>query len=173
MNVKFFALKRAYYGTMAGTRRPLKKKFGLTPARVDLLRAVVRVPQEQGGMFVCLQRALRDSLGVVASTLSEMLKALEELGLVKRTYAHDRRFRVVELTLKARLLLDRVDEWVWEDFMTEKFLASPMVEPEGRDGFFYALLEHLDFYEKLPAFMRHMVRLYTSAGPYPAWHPDD
>ena len=168
MNSMFFGLKRAYYATMKGTRRPLRK-LGITPARVDLLTMVARSPSET--MRACLQRELRDALGVVASTLTEMLKALEKLGLVRRTYADDRRYRVVELTSRAKELLERVEQWAIKDFCEEKFLASPLVQPGGRDGVFYCL--YTDAWEGVPEAVARMDRVYGSAGPYPSWHPDD
>jgi len=166
MNTVFFGLKRAYYGTLRGMRKPLKK-LGLTPARVDLLTAVARSGERTLGLRVCLQRELRDVLGVVASTLTQMIQALEKLGLVKRSWAHDRRFRVVELTERGKELLAKADQWALRD---EKELASPFVEPEGRDGIFYGLFDMP--WDEVDEVMKQMVRDFGSIGPYPPWHPD-
>ena len=81
----FFGLKRAHHGTLRITRK-LLAAFGLTAARFDLLYAVKK---ERRGI---LQSALRKVLGVSRATVSRMLASLEELGLVRRTFAkQDRR----------------------------------------------------------------------------------
>jgi DNA-binding MarR family transcriptional regulator len=96
MNVLFFALKRAYHGTLRVTRRVLAR-LGLTAARFDLLYIL----QKAGGVMV--QRELRQDLGVAAPTVSRMLASLEELGLVERqVMEEDRRHRDVRLTKMGR-----------------------------------------------------------------------
>jgi DNA-binding MarR family transcriptional regulator len=90
-------MKRAFQSWLRFAR-PLTADFDLTPARYDMLFAVDSTP---GGQL--LQSALRGILGVTAPTISKMLAALEELGLVRReVYWRDRRERVVSLTDEGR-----------------------------------------------------------------------
>jgi DNA-binding MarR family transcriptional regulator len=91
MNAQFFSAKRAHHGILGFTRKPLAR-FGLTAARFDMLYAI-----ENGG---CFQNALRRKLGVTAPVVSRMLKSLEALGLIRRKRAHDRRTRLVSLTVQ-------------------------------------------------------------------------
>jgi DNA-binding MarR family transcriptional regulator len=96
MHELFFGLKRAFHGTLRMTRTALAS-LGLTPARFDMLYIVL---QEGSTM---LQRDLQRALGVVAATVSRMLKSLEKLGFVERTVMEeDHRRRVVVLTKAGR-----------------------------------------------------------------------
>src|SRR5512140_1029781 len=70
----FFSLKRAHHATLGFMRKELKE-FGLTPARVDFF-AAIRLEMTQSGV--------QKRLGLAASTVSEMLAKLEELGLIYR-----------------------------------------------------------------------------------------
>jgi DNA-binding MarR family transcriptional regulator len=92
MHMAFFALKRAYQGTLRLTRVALAE-MGLTAARFDMLFAL---QEYRRGL---LQSSLLRVLGVGRTTVSRMLGALEKLGLVKRTIVkRDRRRKRVELT---------------------------------------------------------------------------
>ncbi len=97
MDEVFFGLKR---GHLAATRfsARLLFKFGLTPARFDLLRLVLH-----SGAAGMSQAYLRARLGVARSTVSRMLRALEQLGLVERdATSFDRRSRTCKLTVEGR-----------------------------------------------------------------------
>ncbi len=80
-----WALKRAHWCSWAGARRalractilPKRTRRVLTPARLDVLHLL----ELHGSMS---QKAMRAALGVVKSTLSEMLSTMERLGLVSR-----------------------------------------------------------------------------------------
>jgi DNA-binding MarR family transcriptional regulator len=103
MNANFFALKRAYHGTLRITRASLAR-LGLTAARFDLLYALPHGPRDFEPRT--LQRSLRGQLGVSRPTVSRMLASLEERGLVRRTRdLFDRRQRVVALTVPGRALI--------------------------------------------------------------------
>ncbi len=95
MDPVFFTIKRAYYATLRLTRRALRA-IGLTPARYDLLDALYRL----GTGCVHLQSHLRRGLGVARSTISRMMRSLEQLGLVTRR--RDGRDCVVALTPEGR-----------------------------------------------------------------------
>jgi len=102
MNTIFFGLKRSYYATLIGART-LTKRYGLTPARFDLMFLLQDVEQSQSSLWA--------ALGVSRSTVSRMLQSLEELGLIERSRGYfgriDRRQRTVSLTQKGAELLKR------------------------------------------------------------------
>ncbi len=95
MDPVFFTIKRAYYATLKLTRRALAA-MGLTAARYDLLDALYRL----GTGCVHLQSNLRRGLGVARSTISRMMRSLEQLGLVTRR--RDGRDCIVALTAEGR-----------------------------------------------------------------------
>jgi len=96
MHAAFFGLKRAHQSTLR-ICRPVLAKMRLTPARFDLLYALM---QRRDGMF---QTPLRRTLGVSGATVSRMLDALEDLGLVERRKDPiDRRRKLVALTALGR-----------------------------------------------------------------------
>jgi len=102
MDELLFALKRAHLASNRWGLR-LLAKFGVTPARFDLMRIVY----ERGSSIE--QHWLRERLGVARSTLSRMLRSLERLGWVRRTRSEwDGRTRHVELTYAARSLVWRI-----------------------------------------------------------------
>ena len=70
MHALSFVLKRAHLRAVE-THKPLAAKFGLTPARFDVL-AVIR---DRGG--VCRQSDVWTRLGVSGVTISRMLRALD------------------------------------------------------------------------------------------------
>jgi len=92
MHRAIWAVKRAHWWTWMKARRLLRQttKRPLTPARFDVLFVL----SERGRM---MQRTLRHVLGVVGSTMSEMLGDLEKSGFVARG-PRSRAGRSVELT---------------------------------------------------------------------------
>jgi DNA-binding MarR family transcriptional regulator len=119
MNAIAFGTKRAFHGFLRVTRKVLAT-VGLTAARFDVLHPLLN--QRGDYSYPVLQDELRRKLGVTAGVVSRMLGALEQLGLVRRRRAHDRRRRVVELTERGmacmrrarRLLLQGVRRIVWD-----------------------------------------------------------
>ena len=100
MDDLLFAYKRVH---LAGNRnaRMLLLKFGVTPARFDLMRILYGER-----IFSMPQSWLRGHLGVARATLSRMLLALEKLGFVERKIEEtDRRTKRVTLTHAARSLV--------------------------------------------------------------------
>jgi DNA-binding MarR family transcriptional regulator len=90
----FFALKRAYQGSLRVGRKALVavRCEGLTPARLDMLHALATED-------FLPQRELQRILGVTKATVSRMVRALEELGYVRRDRdEEDRRCMFVWLT---------------------------------------------------------------------------
>jgi DNA-binding MarR family transcriptional regulator len=97
MDDLFLSTKRAHWVCVRYALRRLFK-FGLTPARFDLMREIY----ERHGMKAD-QDVLRRHLGVARSTLSRMLRVLEGLGWVERARStFDRRTRTCTLTYDGR-----------------------------------------------------------------------
>ena len=96
MHAVFFGSKRVHLEVVWRLTRPLLDGCGcgLTPARFDLMR-LVHLRRERG----TVQASLKWMLGVSASTISRMVRALEKLGFVRRvTDAQDRRYLRVYIT---------------------------------------------------------------------------
>jgi DNA-binding MarR family transcriptional regulator len=95
MDAIFFEMKRAYYATL-NFSRPSLRTFGLTPARFDLIVAILKGHHPT-------QSFVRAKLGVARSTISRMLAAMEKAGLVRRErHPCDQRQRRIELTDEGR-----------------------------------------------------------------------
>lgn len=94
MHTLSFALKRAHLRALE-IHKPLAARFDLTPARFDVMVVV----WQAGG--AASQRDICEALGVSASTVCKMAKAMETKGLVWRARTGslpDRRHREVGLT---------------------------------------------------------------------------
>ncbi|MDB4982319.1 MAG: Transcriptional regulator, MarR family [Myxococcales bacterium] len=108
MHRVFFSVKRVHLRIVEVSKR-LVKRFGLTPARFDMMRIVlVHAPEGVSQTKIC---AL---LGVSATTVSRMLVALERLGFIERhEWAHDARRLIVTLTeLGKKRVSDAMDALV-------------------------------------------------------------
>jgi DNA-binding MarR family transcriptional regulator len=82
MDRAFFALKRAYHSTLRISRRDFKA-IKLTPARMDILHVLYN--RGRTWKPPIWQSHLRRIIGYTArSTMTQILKALERLGLVRR-----------------------------------------------------------------------------------------
>ena len=128
MHRAIWAVKRAHWWTWMAARKLLREKssdrakVALTPARFDVLFALL----ERGKM---MQRSLRKVLGVVASTISEMLKDLEARGLVVRG-PRSKAGRSVELTAKGKVALDH--SW-WPYYGVDDVVATAFGDDRGAD----------------------------------------
>lgn len=97
MHTVFFALKRVHHGALRVGRRLLARTV-MTPARFDLVHALAGLVR-CWGKVARRQSDLWKALGVSRTTVSKMLRRMEELGLVQRSVdPRDRRQRWVELT---------------------------------------------------------------------------
>ena len=113
MNSTFFHMKQAHLSALRVARKTTLP-IGLTPARLDMLRAIL----VRCGSVLQLQ--LKRLLGVSNPVISIMVRALERLGLVTREKCRsDRRTFVVSLTKAARHALRRV----YFELVTEGFEA--------------------------------------------------
>ena len=164
MHSVFFGLKRAFHSTLRLTREPLAK-MGLSAARFDLLFAL-----HATGKYGALQSQLRRTLGVCASVVSRMLKALELLGYVKRVRVRgDTRQRLVTLTNKGRGRVQRgirqFISWGYVQLALESVLA--VGAPSDGSRAFVAVQNA----ESVLNLLRRGFR--DSADLHYRWHPDD
>ena len=111
-----FGAKRAYWGTFRFSSRKLRS-FGITPARLNLLRVIYAAPTR-----AISQQYLRHHLGVARSVVCRMLRALEELELVERgqRFEYDRRTRMCWLTARGRELVASV----WRELVSSRVIAD-------------------------------------------------
>ncbi len=134
MDAVMFSLKRAFHKSIeAGC--VLTEPFGLTPARFDLLHALVGSDRDRTTTRQCW---LRRQLGVSAPTVSKMITALEQLALVVRLRDAKGRSCGVRITAKGKdcitralhLLIDRgvahrmVRAWFPRDVMAPRLNAK-------------------------------------------------
>ena len=103
MHAILFGLKRAYWGSLAKSRRPLREhRPRLTAARFDLLNAVRSHPLKS-----IWQSKLQRVLGVCRPVVTRMIKSLVELGwLTRERCAIDRRTYDVRLTDEGATVID-------------------------------------------------------------------
>ncbi|HEY8040639.1 MAG TPA: MarR family transcriptional regulator [Polyangiaceae bacterium] len=170
MNAIAFGTKRTFHGFLRITRKALRS-VGLTAARFDMMCALLSDGRHRldRAMFGLRQSVLRRRLGVSASVVSRMVRALEALGWVVRRRAHgDGRQYDVSLTdsgdqcirLARRLLLRGVQRIVTQCICmgrhrdaTQRFVHMEWLES-------YLQLLRRDFGD-------------TATLYYPWGHPDD
>jgi DNA-binding MarR family transcriptional regulator len=160
MHFMSFAFKRAHY-TALRLGRQYAEKFGLTPARFDMLYAIRRDKNRS-------QAFLARTLGLSGCTVSRMLGILEALGFVRRIgpQSPDRRVKRVRLTKLGRRHLHLVLRKLKRLPMQFAFMRVMT----GEKGFSRFLA--LDDAHSLVTDMTE--RLGDSASLiYPTWHPDD
>ncbi|HEY8039153.1 MAG TPA: MarR family transcriptional regulator [Polyangiaceae bacterium] len=170
MNAIAFGTKRAFHGFLHITRKALQS-VGLTAARFDMMCALLDDPRQRHAMvtFSMRQSVLRRALGVSASVVSRMLRALETLGwVVRRRAREDRRQYDVSLTesgdqcirMARRLLLRGVQRLVYQCICMGKHR-----DPNQR-------FIHMEWLE---SYLRVLRRDFgdTATLYYPWGHPDD
>ncbi|HEY8038877.1 MAG TPA: MarR family transcriptional regulator [Polyangiaceae bacterium] len=124
MNAIAFGSKRVFHGFLRITRKALQS-IGLTAARFDMMCALLGDPRQRHDVvkFSVRQSVLRRSLGVSASVVSRMVRALEALGWVlrRRAYGDGRQYDVSltesgdqRIRLARRLLLRGVQRIVYQ-----------------------------------------------------------
>ncbi len=101
MNTVAFSAKRTFLTFLRVARKPLQCWPGLTGARVDMLSAFLYGERERPRCIELSQFELRRKLGVCASVVSRMVRALVKLGWLRRWRStEDRRTWQLALTAK-------------------------------------------------------------------------
>jgi DNA-binding MarR family transcriptional regulator len=163
MHPYIFGIKRAFLSSTTFLRRSLRRHYGLTQARFDILYLVKK------GYFH--QLAIRRALGLTSSTISEMMRTLERLGLLwRRPNPDDRRGRLVYLTLDGdRRTTACIEQWI-------KHKAGLRMVRR-----IFGWKHHPDYafecLETTKGMLFHTEGWFTpnvaNACIYPEWHPDD
>ncbi|HEY8038569.1 MAG TPA: MarR family transcriptional regulator [Polyangiaceae bacterium] len=170
MNAIAFGTKRAFHGFLRITRKALQS-VGLTAARFDMMCALLSDPHGRRNRerFSVRQSNLRRALGVSASVVSRMLRALESLGWVVRRRARGdgRQYDVLltesgdqRIRLARRLLLRGVQRIVYHCICM------------GRHRDANERFRHMEWLE---SYLRVLRRDFgdTATLYYPWGHPDD
>ena len=101
MNSITFQVKRAHW-RLWDLSAGVLAHFGTTPARLDMLQVIER-------LGALTQTLIALKLGLSAATVSKMVTLLQKRGWVtRREDPNDLRCNLVELTDRAKLLLERV-----------------------------------------------------------------
>ena len=167
MHAILFGLKRAYWGSIANSRKPLgEHQPGLTAARFDLLRAVRSYPLRH-----VFQSKLRRLLGVCRPVLTRMIKSLVALGWLTRERSKiDRRTYEVGVTERGAKVIDfayhrfvrmvRAKRWVHQALLGMKRWPNK-----------WAAFEAV---EALERWLKQLRKEWKAGGTlYYRWHPDD
>ena len=162
MDAVMFRLKEAHLAVQR-VGRGLLGRFGLTPARFDLMHAVAANGMRQSDLW--------KRLGVVRSVICEMVRSLEVLGWVKRVRAADSRTWLVYLTRRGREVFERAyARWVESGDATlymDAALTGGHVESDAQER----RSEMIDACEKVDAAFR--TRPWFHAPELYPWHPED
>ncbi len=113
MHTLLFSLRRGDLTSLAW-QRALLKEYEITPARYLMLHVIRTNGMHFGEKSRFMQqRELGELLGVTKMTVSVMVRALVDLGLLVRTRAGwDRRQWLVRLTPRAIAILNRIQREV-------------------------------------------------------------
>jgi DNA-binding MarR family transcriptional regulator len=171
MHAIAFGAKRVFHCLVRVARRPLLSWPGLTAARFDLLSALLEGEFRRPTCIVLRQSELRRKLGVCASVVSRMLRALLERGWVERRRdSQDRRTWRVSLTTSgeqviraARRLLLRAMERIVDQALS----GTPRACPDDR---FYALYEGTEFLDLIREHLADPATLDYPWWPQPVDH---
>jgi DNA-binding MarR family transcriptional regulator len=161
MHFLAFQFKRAHY-TALRISRPIAAKFGLTPARFDMLYTIRyerRVSQAE----------VARALGVSGVTVSRMLRKLEGLGLVRRLTDKciDGRMKRPRLTRLGRQRLFLTLGVLKSRLLQRKFMRASLWQSVSEDAF----MAVDDLYTSVCAMIQRLGDRATIT--YPTWHPDD
>jgi DNA-binding MarR family transcriptional regulator len=124
-----FQLKRAHHRVVAFGKSVLRR-FGLTPARFDLLYVVYARWESRKRIYDApAQTDLCRALGVTAATVSRMVRRLEKLGVVVRFRSHiDRRTKQVALTDEGLDLLREAVDAIFDGKVVKRAYQSAVRE---------------------------------------------
>jgi DNA-binding MarR family transcriptional regulator len=161
MHFLAFQFKRAHH-TALRISLPLAAKFGLTPARFDMLYAI-RIERRLS------QAKLARALGVSGVTVSRMLRRLETLGLVRRLPRQwpDRRTRSPRLTRLGRRRLFQMLDLLKSRLLQRTFMRASQWHSLSHDAFMAVDDLHSSIYSMVKS-LGDRAALH-----FPTWHPDD
>ncbi len=154
-------MKRAYQGSLRFQRKELDR-YGLTPARFDLMYVLKQANDEGWGLR---QSELRRELGVAPPTVSRMLASLERLGFVRRSPRQHTRY--VWLTRLGRYVTRRAAKHTIHSGLAIRRVSNALrFRPRQFD-----FVSRDDFHSELSL----VASRFGDSGNtllYP-WHPDD
>jgi DNA-binding MarR family transcriptional regulator len=168
MHAILFGLKRAYWGSIARSRRPLHEhQPHLTAARFDLMHAI----RKRDSPAPMLQSELRRALGVCRPVVTRMLESLVRLGwIVRKRSLSDQRTYDVRLTEEGEKVID----WAYYRFVisvrAKRWVNQALLGMEtwpDKDRAFTATATLDEQLARMRAVWNARGTLY-----YP-WHPDD
>jgi len=116
MNPVSYQIKRAHLAVIALGRKLFEQHdmAPMTPARFDLLYAILARRPKYGGPLASSQTQLRDDLKLSHPTISKLVKRLVQLGIVRtRRCNSDRRQTIVEITTDGHALLLRAIDFIF------------------------------------------------------------
>ncbi len=167
MNAVAFGAKRAFHGFLRVTRKPLAA-VGLTPARFDMLYVLFSRAGADRRRSIT-QRELRAALGVCASVVSRMVRALERVGLLSRRRSpYDGRQVDLSLTPRGWERIHAAQRWLLRG--VQRLVLEAICF--GRHADPMECLEHM---ERLESYLSELRRHFfdTATLHYPWGHPDD
>ena len=145
MHAIAFGAKRVFHGFLRVTRRPLQSWPGLTAARFDLLSALLDGEYQRPVCVSLRQSELRQKLGVCASVVSRMLRALLERGWVERhPDSQDRRTWRLSLTRSGEQVIRAARRLLLR--AVERIVHDALCRPDPQRGFYHLYLctQYLD-----------------------------
>jgi len=159
-----YGIKRAFLSSTTFLRRKLRRAFGLTQARFDVLYLVHQGHRDQ--------LEIRRMLGLTSSTISEMLQTLEKLLLVTRKVKDtDRRARVVELTTEGRRRTGACIEAWLPNRAGLRMMRNVFNWKRDRDRAFHRMDDFETQLREIEEWFIHPVASERLL--YPGFHPDD
>ncbi len=159
MDQVFFAVKRAHHAVLKFSRRALAR-FGVTPARFDMMQAIMLFDG-------ATQLELRKWLGLARSSVSEMLAALERTGLIWRM--RHRRTRMVFLSQKGEALFERVFDACLNTGDVPVMVDGVLTDYDAEKDSLQKRFEVHDLCARLRSAFGDSAR----SDLYPWWHPDE
>lgn len=160
MHQIFFSVKRVHLRIVEVSKQ-LVRRFGLTPARFDLLRVIeAHEPHPVSQSKICTL------LGVSAATVSRMLIALEKLGFIERRASKlDARNLLVSLTSDG---FNRLDEAI------VSMISRGVAEFVARRGVAFESKLAVSRLRVLQKLLNSMRRIYGDDSPFVhPWRNDD
>ncbi len=107
VSVEHEALLGLYYTTVALKKHASEffAPFGLTDVQFNLMMLI----KHHGGETGLSQARLSEMMMVNRANVTGLVDRLEKAGMVRRTAAEDRRYNMIQLTAKAKKVLEKAD----------------------------------------------------------------